>query len=431
MSNNPIIMEDYFNPGFKTKPAVHVGSQTIRFFRGSPKEQAWEGFFLSGIFDNDVIVVRDLDQNYIKYWENLVEGVKIVNLVGLDKGKFLTEIILENPYIVDSIKRQMAYGSRLMVFHQSELEEKLANAFGISLHGSVRISELYGTKSGIRKLAKEFDLIMPRGFVCSTYFQVKKAISDLKDSFDNVIIKHDSSLSGYFSKKMAIDNIGNLREILDKISGGKFTEGKDIVVVEGWVKSKTVLGAHIEILGNKDPIICAGWQQIIDSDGISYMGAGPLMLSSKALKSFITQVNKLAKALKDKGAVGSYGPDYIVASEEETNIEPDTCALIELNSRIPYTAFPLEAVKNIKGKIGHGFLSRHIKLSKEITFLDIRAILEKERLLITKKDNRAKGVLPYNVGLLPWRLFDIVAIGDSAEEALWITKKVDNIFKKL
>lgn len=429
MSEKPILMEKYFDPGFKTKPAVHVGSQTHRFFHGKPKEQAWEGFRLAGAFDGDVIVVRDLDPNYITYWNNFADDLRIVNLLGVDKGRFLTEIILENPSVTKVIKQKMKHGSRLMVSHPTELEEKLADILGIPLHGSPQISDLYGTKSGIRNLANEFNLLMPPGFICSTHAQIKKAISVLQHSFDEIVIKHDLSVSGYFSKKIKANNSKYLKASIDKVVGGKFNEGKDVVVVEGWLKSKTSLCAHIEILEGKEIIICAGWQQIIGSDGISYVGAKPIMLSAKALKSFMTQVNKLAKALSEKGAVGSYGPDFVITSEEESSMEPDTCVLIELNARAPYTAFPLEAVKQIKGKVGHGFCTQHIKLSSSISFSEIKSILERERLLITKRDSNSRGVVPYNVGLLPWKLFDIVAIGDSWEEALWITKKVSSIFQ--
>lgn len=428
MNIYPIAMEDYFSPGFKTKPSVHVGSQTHKFFRGNHKEQSWEGFRLAGAFDRDVIVLRDLDPNYITYWNSFAENLSIVNLSGVDKGKFLTEIILKDSHTVDLIKQKMKHGSKLMVSHPTRLEQKLANILGIPLHGSPQISELYGTKSGIRNLAKEFDILMPPGFVCSSDSQIKKSISQLQHSFDEIVIKHDLSLSGYFSKKIEANNSVDLKIWLDEIIGEKFIEGKDVVVVEGWLKSKASLCAHIEILEGNETIICAGWQQIIDSNGISYMGAGPLMLSAKALKSFITQVNKLAKALKKKGAVGSYGPDFMITSEEETNMETDTCVLIELNARVPYTAFPLEAIKQIKGKIGSGFCAQHIKLSRSMSFSEIKDILERERLLITKRDSNVKGVVPYNVGLLPWKLFDIVAMADSWEETQAIIKKVDNLF---
>lgn len=429
MTVEPMIIEKYFSPGFRTKPAVIVGSQTVKFFHNNPQEQRWEGFHLVGTGRDDVVVVRNFDPEYLSYWNSLIEGVRVINLFGTNPGKYLTEVILEDPEKIDEINRKRAINAKLMVFLPTPLEQKLANKLDIPLHGSPKISALYGTKSGIRKLSMEHNLSMPPGFICTTYAQVQKAIDYLKQKFDEIVIKHDTSLSGYFTKKIRTKDIPDLKLTLDKISAGEFTEGKDVVVVEGWLKSKASLCAHIEIIEEQEPIICAGWQQIMDTDGISYMGAGPLMLSKKATQSFLTGVRMLAIALKRKGAKGSYGPDFLIINGDETNLEEDTCVLIELNARAPYTAFPLELIKQMKGKIGTGFYTQHIKLKKSAPIKDILDVLREKKLLITKKSANATGVVPYNVGLLPWNIFDVVAIADSWEKASSIIQKVTAIFR--
>lgn len=75
-----------------------------------------------------------------------------------------------------------------------------------------------------------------------------------------------------------MSNVNSLAEDLDEISGGKFVENRDILIVEGWLKNKAALCAHIEILDGQDPIVCAGWQQII-------------------------------------GVVGSYSPDFLIMAD--------------------------------------------------------------------------------------------------------------------
>ncbi len=428
MKNNPVIMEDYFKPGFKTKPAVHVGSQTVQLFHNNAEEQAWEGYHLAGAGSKDLVVLRNFDESYITYWNSLMGKTNIINLSNVDMGKFLTEVILENPSIINLIKSKMSPDSKLMVFLPTSLEKRLANKLKIPLHGSPKISLLYGTKSGIRKLADEVGIPMPQGFICTTFIQVKKAIKSLSKLFKTIVIKHDLSLSGYFSKKVEINDIGRIKKLLDQIAGGKFIEGRDIVVVEGWLKSKASLCAHIEVLPNQEPIICSGWQQIIDRDGISYIGAGPLQLSNKAMDSFMTETLKLANALKQKRAVGSYGPDFIVTADSETSMESDSCILVELNARVPYTAFPLEIIKQVKGKIGNGFYTQHIKLSKPVYFSEIKEILQKEKLLISEKESKARGVVPFNVGLLPWKLFDVIVMANSWKETKQIIEKVRKVF---
>lgn len=428
MQVRPIIMEKYFNPGFKINPVVLIGSQTIKLFHQNPEEQAWEGFVLSGASNGDVVVVRNFDNEYIKYWYSLIPKVKIINLRKTDKGKYLTEIILENRSILNEIKRVIDKESTLIVFLPTFLEEKLSKKLGIPIHGSSKVNDMYGTKSGIRKLAQEANILMSPGYICKTYKEFSEAIHELGKKFEFVVAKHDLSLSGYFTKKIATKAPTNLDRTLDKIAGRKFTKGKDIVVVEGWIKSKVSLCAHIEIQKYKNPIICAAWQQIIDKDGISYMGAGPLMLSKKALDSFIGQVWKLAFALKEKGVTGSFGPDFLITGDNETNLEHDTSVLLELNARAPYTAYPLQLIKNIKGNIGNGFYTKHIKLKHRLSFGEIRKILETNNLLITRKSKKASGVIPHNIGLLPWKLFDIIAIGNSWEETVNIMEKIDLIF---
>lgn len=425
MNDTPIIMENYFNPGFKTKPAVHVGSQTIPLFHGNAKEQAWEGCCLTAASKDDVAIVRNFDPVYLEYWKALMDKPYIINIEQKQKkelGKYLTEVVLQDEDIIQLIKRNMNTSSKLMVFLPTQLEQKLAKKLGIPLHGLPKIHNLFGTKSGIRRLSRQAKIPMAPGFICSTFAEIEEATAALSQSFETIIIKNDISLSGYFSKKLKTKEISDLTVHLDEIAGGKFIEGKDIVVLEGWLESEASLCVHIEILKGQKPIICAAWQQIIDSDGISYMGAGPLRLSSKAMRSLNTEVNKLADALTAQDAVGSYGPDFMVVD--------DSCVLIELNARVPYTAFPLEIIMQIKGKIGNGFLAKHIKLSRKTTFTEIQELLQKEKLLITEKNSNAKGVVPYNIGLLPWNLFDLVVMADSWEETLKITDRVNYLFKQ-
>lgn len=425
---NPILMEEYFNPGFKAKPAVFEGSQTLKFWYGNAEEQAWEGVHLAGATKGDLAIVRNIDIGYLNYWTTLMDNPEVINLTNNNPGEYLTKVILDDPKIIEAVRQKMDPKSKLMVFFPTELEKKLADNLRIPLHGSPHASSLYGTKSGIRSLASEAKIPMAPGFICSTLSQANEALDILGKQFDEVVIKHDLSASGYFSKRLHSNKIGDLKTHLKEIVGRDFIDGEETVVIEGWLKSKASLCAHIEILEDEEPIVCAGWQQIIDKDGISYMGGGPLMLSKKAFHSFYDQITKLAKILKNKGAIGSFGPDFIITDEDETRLKPDSSVLIELNARVPYTAFPLEIIKQIKGKIGNGFLAKHIKLSDRIDFKHLMDILLNEGLLITKKDTESKGIIPYNIGLLNWKMFDMVAMAGSWEETLQIVQKVDALF---
>ena len=69
---------------------------------------------------------------------------------------------------------------------------------------------------------------------------------------------------------------------------------------------------------------------------------------------------------------------------------------------------------------------REIYNLKNATFEEISEALDKENLLI--KNGVVNGIVPYNVGLLRWRTFDIVAMAESWGETLKIVSKIDKIF---
>lgn len=421
-------ISEYFQPGFKAKPAVCIGSQSIQHFNGISYEQAWEGYHLAEACDSDVVVVRYLDDEYLNYWKRLLGEVKIINLTNVSRDKFLSDIILTNNLLVQEIKNSMHSDSKLTVFLPTEKEEAVAKLLNIPLHGSSEISQKYGSKSGIRKLAEEIGIAMPPGYICKTRNEVLQAIGILYEKYESIIIKHDMSLSGYFSKKININENLDINKILNYVSGGKYIEGGDTVVVEAWVNSKSALCAHIELLPDMKPIICGAWQQILDDDGITYIGAGPLNISNKAFNALVKSAQKLADEFYKEGIHGSFGPDFLVTRDDEKIIESDSSILIELNARIPYTAFPLEIVKRVKGKVNSGFLARHIKLSRHLSYSRISSLLEKEKLLITEQDTYAQGVVPFNTGMLPWKLFSVVVMAESWDKCIEISNKMDNLF---
>jgi hypothetical protein len=283
------------------------------------------------------------------------------------------------------------------------------------------LNDRFGTKSGIRRLAIKHAIPIPPGYICTTIHEIDLAIQSLRKHFPYIAIKHDVSVSGFLSKKIRSNSQIPTVDILRQILHRPFIKGKDIFVVEGWMNNQASVGAHIEIVRGKKPVLCAAWQQIIDSDGVSYIGAGPLCISPKALRSLKQNLQILAETLKKYGAIGSFGPDFLITS--------DTAVLIELNTRAPYTAFPLEIIKNVKGTIGSGFYATHIHVHKKMPFSSVMAKLHNARLLITKKNPHATGVVPFDIGMLPWKSFTIAAMADTWKETQQVVQKTRSIFK--
>lgn len=427
-SSLPIHMEDHFSPGFKTKPAVHIGSQTMRLYDGDEWEQAIEGLHLAGASDGDVVVVRNIDPEYVEYWKELMGNVHVINLQTENKLDYLSNLILDDQTVIDEIKSRMAPSSKMMVYFPTKLEAQVAQSLGVKLHGSPSHSDEYGTKVGIRKLAQDANLSMPEGYICRDIKSIEKAVRTIFSKYETLIIKHTLSSAGRWMKKITRSETIDIPALVDEISGGKFTEGKDEFVVEAWVKNTVSLCIHIEILEDEEPKLLSAWQQIIDTDGISYLGAGPLMLTSSEMDSFLMEAKKLARALQKNGAIGSFGPDFIITSDEEKNYQPGTALLIELNARVPFTAFPLEIIQQVKGKIGTGFLSLNIDLPSQLSFHEVKMRLKKKNLLIEKKSKNAVGIVPFNIAMLKWKKLYFVAMANNWSEVQDITFQVKELF---
>jgi hypothetical protein len=102
---------------------------------------------------------------------------------------------------------------------------------------------------------------------------------------------------------------------------------------------------------------------------------------------------------------------------------------MELNARPPYTSFPLELIRTIKGNVGNGFVTTHIKTSSKVTFSEIARRLQEKKLLITKKHTDATGVVPFNTGMMRWGSFNVAIMADSWEQAHGILQKVRKMFE--
>lgn len=418
-TNQGASLEEHFSPGFKTRPAVHIGSQTMQLYHSDEKEQAVESLHIAAAHAGDIVVVRNVDPDYIEYWKTLTGLKNIINLQTDDQKNYLSDLILNDLALQENIKSLSEKNSTLMVYFPTAVEEELASKLELKLHGSPKISSDFGTKSGIRKLALEKNIQMPQGYVCRTNEEVKTALTKLFQKFNKVILKHDLSSAGRWMKVIEKNDNFSVDEILSQIK--KTSDPDDVYVVEGWIESKASLCAHIEIVKGQKPQVLAAWQQFLDTDNITYMGAGPLMLDDAVLMKFKKTVADLAHALSEKGAIGSFGPDFLI-TDKGNSLPEDEVLLLELNARVPFTAFPVEIVKLVKGQVGTGFFSSNFELTTRPSFAQIAETLKSKDLLITKKGSHVKGIVPFVPKLLDWGFFYYVAIGKDAKEARMISQ---------
>jgi hypothetical protein len=421
----PIRMEALFRSAYKDGPAVHVGSRTLSLFADSPYEQAYETVHLAYTKPDDVIVLRQIDQTYLDYWKQLIGDVIVYDLSVWkehDPGAFLSTILLESPNLLRAIKNQvktkMADNTHLFVFFPTVLEQRLADKLEIPLYGDPRTCELYGTKSGVQQLASQAHVPMPQRRICATTTQILAAIGEMfaQPSCVEIIVKHDHSIGGGWSlriTKKQYKRRGQHAILNEVLTALHFQEGQESVVVEEWLAgARASVATHIEIHpAFEEPIIRWGWHQLLETDGVSYRGAIPLQFSPATVQAVIAQSQGIARALQWAGGSGSYAPNFLMT-------EDDQPLLLELNARVPFSAFGLSIVQKLKGEIGEGFMTQYVSVPSDTHFQDVYEVLKRNHLLIEAAEGSAtRGVVPFNIGLLPYGKCSLVAMAPTWEEA--------------
>ena len=150
----PIAMEDRVALA-PAGPGVHVGLRSMRFFHGNQKGQAREGLLLAADFDRDVVVARGVAPDDLGYGTARAGGVRLVDQVGEDRGECLSRVLLADREALDAVRAAMPPGARVRNFFPTPLEERLADALDVPLHGPPALSARSGTRSGVRNLARE------------------------------------------------------------------------------------------------------------------------------------------------------------------------------------------------------------------------------------------------------------------------------------
>lgn len=413
----PVKMEDRFNTAYHDGPAVHLGSRTMPLFKASAYEQAYEAIHLAYTKPGDTIVLRNADPVYLKYWRKLVPHVHIYNLFDPRPKRYLSQMVLQAPGTLPWLQANIPSDAQLFVFFSTADEQVIAQKLGIPLYGSPEISSRFGTKSGVEALARIAQVEMPDRQTCTTKNALRATMLDMLNNkrYSQIIVKNDESIGGGWSKRIRRREVAQglseplFAAILKKI---RFIEGTPVVVEQWREDTQASASVHIEIPpGRRDPVIRWGWQQLIARDGVSYQGAAPLMLPKAAIDHFIGQTQMLAKALGDAGAVGSYAPNFLITRQNQA-------VLVELNARIPLSAFALAIVQQVKGAIGDGFITHYVNVPGKWPFAQVKHVLKNAGILIERPNGAATwGVVPFNVGLLPHGKCSLVAIAPTWPDA--------------
>lgn len=275
---------------------------------------------------------------------------KRLHLVALDDTRPLplSEKLIERSDKLDEIRSFVGAGNEYaLTFNVTEIEWRLMEALGVVVYGPHPDLAWLGSKSGSRRVAEEAGVaVLPGAADLMSIDEVEKAVISLAaDSVASAVVKLNNGFSGQgnaiitldglrsplaetdtsfcaveeswpsFERKIALE--GAVVEELLRAPGTVSPSAQMRIAADG---SFEVVSTHDQILGGPDQQVYLGCRFPADD---TYRGA-----IQEAGRS-------IARVLSDKGVVGSFGVDFVLAPE--IHAKP---FVSEINLRMGGTSHP-------------------------------------------------------------------------------------------
>lgn len=404
---------------------LHVGSQSNLppGLRASAAEHGYEGRHILLAHPGDIVVSEPIEPGYVSYIENLVGGEVMVVSPQQTEGP-LTSRILSDQLCLRRLANLIDDPSQwvMAVFNPTRAEQQLAEYLGVALWARPQISEVIGSKSGFRRVAKDWGLPVPKGYVAQSLQEVDAYLRMGQSTcWSQAVLKFNYGIGGcgtwYTKPGQPIDS--SMRDDIYKFG---YQDG-DAIVLEEFVKHDKLLGAHLEV-DQSGYWICNVWEIILGENQKSYSGAKTLTLTYDMERRVMKALEKLGEALFRHGARGSFGPDLVVTKEKKL-------VFLELNARIPATAFPLELMKTSCCDFITVFKVQNVCVSSEkFRLSDLMFELNRRGLLLRREnlvDQQPVAVLPFNTNLVPYGKLSIGLFAKNVEELAKVESDVISI----
>lgn len=273
------------------------------------------------------------------------------------KARALTEKLLERPDAVARLRHLAEGESCLLTFNVSGAEERLAEEIGAPLYGCPEDLVHLGSKSGARRVAREAGVaVLPGAEDVGSLHELEKALDDLRTrspAARSAVVKLNYGFSGQ----------GNA--ILDLAQDGPVAERPTVFCAgeESWPSFAAKLeeqGGVVEELMRVPGMVSPSVQMRIAPDGTyevvsthdQILGGpddqvylGCRFPAHPRYRAAIQDAGcRIARVLSDRGVIGSFGIDFVIAPGE-----PPVPCLTEINLRMGGTTHPFLLTEFVTG----------------------------------------------------------------------------------
>jgi hypothetical protein len=269
----------------------------------------------------------------------------------------LTGKLLERPDALDRLRHLAGDGACLLTFNVSEMEERLGDEIGAPLYGCPEELVHLGSKSGARRVAREAGVAVLAGAEdLRSAHEVEKALDELRlraPHARSAVVKLNDGFSGQ----------GNA--IVDLAGDGPLTARRTVFCAaeESWpsfVEKLAEQGGVAEELMRVPGMVSPSVQMRIAPDGTfevvsthdQILGGpddqvylGCRFPANGRYRSAIQDAGRrVARVLAERGVVGSFGVDFVIAPGE-----PPVPHLTEINLRMGGTTHPFLMTELVTG----------------------------------------------------------------------------------
>ena len=287
----------------------------------------------------------------IDYYLHLLPGIpgghardRLILLSCHDSSsKPLTQKILERPRLMERIRNHVVHSkaAHMTCFNSTNLERALAISLNTPLYATDPTLSFWGSKSGSRQIFKEAGISLPAGFEdLRDERDIVDALAHLKrsnPSLKRAVIKLNEGFSGEGNAVFSFAECPDSKEVATWIEAElphrikfeapsenweryreKFAEMRGIVesFIEGNPKRSPSAQCRINPIGDRFPISTHD-QVLSGPSGQVFHGA--TFPADEAYRLEVQELGmRVADQLKERGAIGRFGVDFISVREMES-----------------------------------------------------------------------------------------------------------------
>ena len=357
--------------------------------------------------DGDILVFSCApDPAYLLYREKVLGFRKDNIIIAGGSGTNLAQRIFNDPHTLLEIKSRITSDFEMDVFYVSVDERRLADELGILLLGDHELTEVVGSKSGFRDLARKAGVPISDGMENLGLDQVNWAVRAYISQEKPIVIKDDQGVSGLGNFRIDPQEVnGDLNQVVQRaLQQINFRCG----VVEEW-KDGVVssLGIQGYITDDDCLLLSDFWQQILEGVNCKYIGSStPVDVPDFMRQSIFFDVYRLMEEYQSAGWRGNVNFDLIIC-------EDNTYFFVECNARKSAPYYPRRFAE-LCGVTAQPIMSTLIfsETLKQLSFSELLKL--SQGLLFSREDPR--GIVFYNDGIMRCGEIQVIIVGNTHEE---------------